>query len=202
MAQRRSHGPGQGLLASALVMMLCLSACNQSGPEVPRPLAEGFPAINFDLVDGQGRAVTAQSLHGEVVVLTFGFTRCTRSCPTVMWQLRETLDLMPPDQRDRVQVVFVGVDYRNDSPIDVSRYAAAFGERFMGLTGDPEATRELNRHLGVSARYLATGDGPDLIHHATSMFLIDGRGKPRYLARPGVDPPALATVLAQMVTGT
>ncbi len=189
---------GLQALATSLVLLLA-SGCGESRLAAPLALAPDFPALAFTLIDGDGQTVSATDLAGEVLILSFGFTRCSGTCPMVMWTVKESLDQLSEPQREQVRVVFVSLDYRHDSPRQVGRYAASFGERFLGLAGEPEALQALNRRLGVSARYISTANGVETLQHATGLFLVDAVGQPRYLARSDSSPEQLVVRIRELL---
>lgn len=179
-----------------------LAGCSQHGGVQPLALPKDFPSLKFELLNGEHETVAEHELIGEVVILTFGFTRCTGTCPVVLRHLRDTLDSLPGESRDRVRVLFVGVDYRHDSPAQVASFAAVHGPGFMGLTGSVDDLGQLYRRMGVSARHVETAGGPVFMHHATGIFLIDRHGQPRYLAEADVPRAALAETVQRLLSET
>ena len=179
-------------------LLLLLVGCEKRSDV--QPLPTDFPLLQFHLLDGSGKRWDASDLAGEVVLLTFGFTRCTGTCPTVLRHLRETLESMPEEQQDQVRVVFVGVDYRHDRPDQVASFASVHGPRFLGLTGPPDNLNELYRRLGASARHVVDENGVAWVNHTTGVYLVDSRSKPRYLAQANADRQSIAAALRQLVT--
>ncbi len=155
----------------------------------------------FELVNGKNEVVAEQDIHGEVLLMTFGFTRCTGTCPVVLRRLRESLELLPEDSAAQVRVVFIGVDYRYDSPEQVAHFAEAHGPRFMGLTGSSDDLQQLYRRMGVSARHVESSDGPVFMHHATGIYLVDAKGRPRYLVEADASTATLANTVQRLLTG-
>ncbi|TVR96434.1 MAG: SCO family protein [Wenzhouxiangellaceae bacterium] len=183
-----------------VVAALVLSACSQHGEVQPLALPADFPGLKFELLNGERETIAEHELIGEVVLLTFGFTRCTGTCPIVLRHLRDTVDALPGESRDRIRVLFVGVDYRHDSPAQVANFAAVHGPRFIGLTGSVDSLEQLYRRMGVSARHVETAGGPIFMHHATGIFLIDRHGQPRYLAEPDIPRSALADTVRRLLS--
>lgn len=182
----------------AMAMAFALTGCRGSESVGVQALTADFPMLEFELRGSSDRLVRASDLDSSAILVLFGFTRCSGTCPTVLWRLTQALDRLPPRDRERVNIVFVGVDHHRDNPADVGRYAASFDPRFLGVSGDALALAQLNRRLGVSA--FVSGDGTDeplRINHSTRLFLFDGHRNARYL----IDSDAPIERLSQLISG-
>src|SRR5450631_2069168 len=100
----------------------------------PAELVVGGP---FSLIDGDGKPVTEQTWRGKYMVVYFGYTFCPDVCPTTLSSLSDALDKLGA-KADRVAPLFITVDPKRDTPAVVKQYAAAFGNRIIGLTGSAE----------------------------------------------------------------
>jgi protein SCO1/2 len=142
------------------------------------PLRAAYP---FELTDQNGNAFRLEDQRGSLVLLNFGFTCCPNICPASLANLAVARRALPEEARDRVRVVFVSVDKRDDIS-DLKKYMPMFDEKFTGLTGSPEAIGNTARAYG--AFYRKDPKGPQgeedyLIDHSTSTYLIDPKGKLR-----------------------
>jgi protein SCO1/2 len=142
------------------------------------PLRAAYP---FELTDQNGNAFRLEDQRGSLVLLNFGFTCCPNICPASLANLAAARRALPEEARDRVRVVFVSVDKRDDIS-DLKKYMPMFDEKFTGLTGSPEAIGNTARAYG--AFYRKDPKGPQgeedyLIDHSTSTYLIDPKGKLR-----------------------
>lgn len=109
------------------------------GP-VGRFVEQAGPQIggDFQLVDHQGRRVTAASYAGRHMLVFFGFTHCPDVCPLALGEVSVALDALGPQAAAKVQPLFVTVDPERDTAPILKDYVAAFDERITGLTGTPE----------------------------------------------------------------
>lgn len=142
------------------------------------PLRAAYP---FELTDQNGNPFRLQDQRGSLMLLNFGFTCCPNICPASLANLAAARRALPAEVRDRVRVVFVSVDERDDIS-DLKKYMPMFDEKFTGLTGSPEAIGNTARAYG--AFYRKDPKGPQgeedyLIDHSTSTYLIDPKGNLR-----------------------
>lgn len=138
-------------------------------------------AYPFELTDQEGKPFRLQDQRGNLVLLNFGFTCCPNICPASLANLAAARRALPEEARDRVRVVFVSVDERDDIS-DLKKYMPMFDEKFTGLTGTPEAIGNTARAYG--AFYRKDPKGPQgqedyLIDHSSSTYLIDPKGNLR-----------------------
>ena len=138
-------------------------------------------AYPFELTDQNGNAFRLEDQRGSLVLLNFGFTCCPNICPASLANLASARRALPEGARDRVRVVFVSVDERDDIS-DLKKYMPMFDEKFTGLTGTPEVIGNTARAYG--AFYRKDPKGPQgeedyLIDHSTSTYLIDPKGNLR-----------------------
>lgn len=138
-------------------------------------------AYSFELTDQNGEPFRLEDQRGSLVLLNFGFTCCPNICPASLANLAAARHALPEAARDRVRVVFVSVDKRDDIS-DLKKYMPMFDEKFAGLTGTPEAIGNTARAYG--AFYRKDPKGPQgeedyLIDHSTSTYLIDPKGNLR-----------------------
>lgn len=159
------------------------------------------PAPNFTLTDHHDRPWSVEAERGRVVVLFFGYTRCTDVCPQTMGRLqRAVADL--GDAADGVTVALVTTDPTHDTPAVLADYIEGYDPRFVGLTGTMDAVRAATRPYGALPNGGAergdadhghgAGDGhqdgdaqgaadgsADPSLHSTRVWLIDAEGQLR-----------------------
>ena len=177
-------------LALALAVLLGGGIFVIAGMEAPAKVDAGWfgksleplrAAYPFELTDQNGTTFRLEDQRGSLVLLNFGFTCCPNICPASLANLAAARRALPEGARDRVRVVFVSVDKRDDIS-DLKKYMPMFDEKFTGLTGTPEAIGNTARAYG--AFYRKDPKGPQgeedyLIDHSTSTYLIDPKGNLR-----------------------
>jgi len=73
-------------------------------------LPSNFKTVpDFDLLDGDGNALTAAILEGRWNLLFFGFTHCPDVCPITLSVMNNVVVELQSRQADPMQVVFVTV---------------------------------------------------------------------------------------------
>lgn len=167
-----SHAPAPADTAAS-------EATNASGFDgaalPPAPLAPGFT-----LTDQSGRRVSLSDYRGQVVALTFLYSRCGATCFLMAQQIRGALDELPRP----VPVLVVSADPRADAPASVARFL-----REVGLTGRVEyltGTRAQLAPVWRAYRIIpAEADAGQFVRFA-SLWLLDGRGRERVLFEPEV----------------
>ena len=137
-------------------------------PMFGNPLEE--IVVDFDLVDRDGRTVTAGDFRGRHVLLGFGFTHCPDVCPLMVLNMGKAV-------RDTDAVgIFISVDTERDSPEITDRYASRFGERMIGLSGNVSQINAAANNFKVS--YVVTKSHNNYtVQHSANVFLIDPDGR-------------------------
>ena len=143
---------------------------------------------DFRLIDHSGKPRSMIAFRGKVVALFFGFTHCPDVCPTTLSDLRQVMQKLGPDA-ERVQVLFVTVDPKRDTPELLAKYVPAFHPSFLGLYGDAEATARTAKDFKVYYRE-QPGKTPDSynVDHTAGTLLFDPQGRLRLFHSYGMSP--------------
>lgn len=142
-----------------------------------RLLSAPIDRPQFTLRDTRGESYAFhERTAGRVTLLFFGYTSCPDVCPAHFGQIAtamKTLDGAFGDARERIDVVFVGVDAPRDTPEKVQQWLAHFDASFVGLVGDPEELAAAQRAAAVpSARRDPGGtDEAYTVSHASFVML-------------------------------
>lgn len=174
MAQHAGHGAGHGQSPATLPASR------------PDPLAGRFGG-SFTLTRQDGVRVTEQNFLGRHMLVYFGFTRCTDTCPVDMPMIAAALDRLGP-LVDRLTPVFVTVDPEDD-PAMLREYLAGLHDRFVGLTGNEAELAAMARVYRVHRRRLSVPPqsgrqthqhhhgGGFTIDHGSLAYLMDAKGQ-------------------------
>src|ERR1051326_7736534 len=163
----------------------------------PTALTVGGP---FSLIDGDGHPVTEQTWRGKYMLVYFGYTFCPDVCPTTLSSVADALDKLGP-RAERIQPLFITVAPKRDTVPAVKQYAAAFGPRFVGLTGSPEQIATAARAYRVYYAEHRTGPGPDdySMDHSSVLYLMGPDGKFIAPVRADQTGPEMAAVLTKLM---
>ena len=123
--------------------------------------------------DDQGQARSLAELTGHRVFLSMAYTRCHRTCPMTVDQLRELQRRL--DQRgEQAAIVIVGLDPENDDP-ETWRHYRATRKLDRGnwhfLTGSLQQVRQLAHTLGFEFWTYDTH-----VMHDSRIVVFDSRG--------------------------
>lgn len=164
----------------------------------PAAMTVGGP---FNLVDGDGHAVTDRTWPGKYLLVYFGYTFCPDVCPTTLSSVADALDQLGT-AADRVQPLFITVDPKRDTPAVVKQYAASFSPRLVGLTGSPEQIAAVAKAYRVYYAEHRTGPGPDdyTMDHSSVLYLMGPDGRFLQPIRADQTGPEIAALLAKQVS--
>jgi len=193
------------LLATAVaaILIATLGACARTGPPYALKDITGLvPALDFQLTDQDGRAVTAADYRHDVVLLYFGYTQCPDECPTTLTSLANALHTLG-SQASHVRVLFVSVDPRRDTTAVLKRYVSNFGPQFVGLRGDQSELIELSKRYRIAYHY----EQPDKygnyeVDHSSAIFVFDGGGRARLLGQSDNTPQQVASDLRLLLASS
>ena len=135
----------------------------------------GIPPARFALTDQDGKLVTAASLRGRPVIVSFLYTHCRDTCPLVADQVRGALD----DLGSRsVPYVAVSVDPAGDTRASARAFLLAHGltGRAYFLLGSLAQLEPLWRAFGVAPQRSGNTSHDD---HTASTVILDARGLQR-----------------------
>lgn len=188
------------VVALAALAGLALGGCDRLS-SAGKPTFNGVDitgaqlGTDFRLMDHRGTPRSVGDFRGKAVVLFFGFTHCPDMCPTTLADLASVVRMLGPEG-NRVQVLFVTVDPRRDTPELLARYVPAFHPDFLGLRGDPEETLRIAKAFKIFVSEVP-GRTPEsyTIDHSTQKLAFDSRGQLRLLIAHGMSPEKMAADL-------
>ncbi|MGF1611985.1 MAG: SCO family protein [Kiloniellales bacterium] len=168
-------------------VLLSIGAQGQEGVTLGGP---------FELVDQFGRTQSHRDIHGNYLLIFFGFTHCPDTCPTTLSTVSAALDSFALDSSKRaarVVPVFVTIDPARDTVAVLQDYLANFHHRFVGLTGTPEQIGKMAKSYGAYYAPVPTDTAGDyLMDHSAFILLMGPQGN--YLTH--FEPDAEATEIA------
>ena len=153
----------------------------------PHAVATAAIGGPFQLTDQAGQAVTEKNLQGRPTLIFFGFTHCPDVCPVTMQQWAQVRQALGDDGKD-LQVIFVSVDPKRDTPGLLRNYVPKFDKSFQALTGTEEELQPLLKGLRVfSQKVDGKIEGQYLMDHSTTSYVFDKMGALRLLVRHNAD---------------
>ena len=155
----------------------------------PDPLAGRFGGP-FSLTDHRGNQVSDRDFRGRFMLIYFGFTRCTDTCPIDLPNIAQALDGLG-SLAERVVPLFVTVDPERDTPEIMKSYLGSFDPRIVGLSGDRPAIDAMIRAYRAYARKVPLQGDDYTMDHTALVYLMGKDG--RFIGAFNVEqPPAQA----------
>jgi protein SCO1/2 len=128
------------------------------------------------ILQSAGGPVRLSSFRGKLVVLYFGYTSCPDICPLTLANLRQAMDKLG-DKAKEVQVVFISVDWKRDTPQRLASYAAAFRPDFIGVTGSQGQIDAVTKDFGIYYLLnLPDSQGFYSVDHTATVLVLDRKG--------------------------
>ncbi|GAA0778153.1 SCO family protein [Roseibium denhamense] len=131
---------------------------------------------DFELVNGNGEAVTQDTFAGKPTLMFFGFTYCPDVCPTTLAELQGWMEVLGEDA-GKLNYAFVTVDPERDTPEVMRDYVWAFDERITPLTGTPEQVEAMLKTYRVYAKKVPLDDGDYTMDHSAAVYLMNADNK-------------------------
>lgn len=161
----------------------------QTGTSRQQSVSSGEALIGgpFSLVNQGGERVTEADFAGRYMLVYFGYTYCPDFCPMSLDTMTRALDLLEPEQAERIVPVFITVDPERDTVEHLREYAGLFGPRLVALTGTAEETDAAARAYRVyHNRVEDDASAADyLMDHSVFTYLMGPDG--RYVTHFGHD---------------
>ena len=112
------------------------------------PLTSGS-AGDFTLEDHTGQNFTLSSLEGDLVVVSFIFTRCPDTCPLITSKLRHVVDELGDKVGDEVHFVSVSLDPEYDTKERLTAYTELHQVDWPHLTGERDDLEQVWENFGL-----------------------------------------------------
>ncbi|MPZ36975.1 MAG: SCO family protein [Rhizobiales bacterium] len=149
----------------------------------------------FTLIDHNGQRRTDAGFRGKLLLIYFGFTFCSDSCPTDLQAIAGAVDKLGP-LGEAVQPLFITVNPELDTPEQLKSYVALFHPRMIGLTGDRKQIRDVTRAYKVYfAKTTPAIRADPSFDHGALVYLVDIDGQYIGFFPPGTPAHRMVEVL-------
>lgn len=156
-------------------------------------------ARDFSLPDQTGQQRALKDFRGRVVAVFFGFTQCPDVCPTTLTEMGRVKQLLGSDG-DKLQVIFVTVDPRRDTPQVLQAYMRSFDSQHLALVPTEQQLSELAKEFKIHYKKIeGKTPGAYVMEHSAVTYVFDTRGRIRLYARYGLEPDALASDVRRLL---
>ena len=148
-------------------------------PDVSDALSE----VTFQ--SSESEKIKLTKYKGKIILLFFGYTNCPDICPTTLMDISRALKELK-DEADKVQVVFVSVDYKRDTPRYLNEYVNYFDKRIIGLTGSQEQIENITNQYHVYYSYQKKDEVDNYtVNHTANMYFLDKNNNVEKIFIPG-----------------
>lgn len=156
-------------------------------------------ANDFKLTDHTGKPRALLDFRGKAVAIFFGFTHCPDVCPTTLVEMKTAMSLLGKDS-ERLQVLFITVDPKRDTPELLKQYVPSFHPSFLGLYGDEAATAKVAKDFKIVAR-ISPGKTADsyTVDHSAGMLVFDPQGRLRLFVNYGLSGEKIAADIKKLL---
>ena len=146
------------------------------------------PGNDFTLTDQNGEIFSLKENRGKITLLFFGYLSCPDVCPVTMSKISRVYSLLTSQEIKNVQTVFISVDTSRDTPEKMKEYLEFFSMDAVGLVGDKQLVDKIVAdYMAWYEKVKVTSSLGYLINHTSYIYLIDQKGRVRYLFRSGED---------------
>jgi protein SCO1/2 len=147
-------------------------------PKLGQTIVSGQIAVGgpYALTDQDGHPRSSADFRGKFQLIYFGYTFCPDVCPTTLAIMAAAMDKLGPAQ-NRIVPIFITVDPARDKPEVLKKYLAAFGPRFVGLTGAPDQLAPVEKEYRVYAKKQPLPGGNYSMTHSSVIYLMGPDGK-------------------------
>ncbi|MFB6496953.1 SCO family protein [Bacillus haynesii] len=156
------------------ILTVFLSSCGTS--KIENPL--NYDVQSFSFQNQDGKAVSLESLKGQVWVADFIFTNCETICPPMTSHMAE-LQKQMEEENLQARIVSFSVDPENDTPEKLKKFAANYPLSFQNwdfLTGYSQ--EEIEKFALKSFKSIVKKpEDEDQVIHQSSFYLVDQNGK-------------------------
>ena len=166
------------LIIAVAITVVCALMLARGEPEHPSQtvaISQASFGGPFTLVGADGKPFSSSALVGKPYAIYFGFTRCGDVCPTTLQRLVKLRRGAGPE--DKLNLVFVTIDPKNDGPKEVGQYAQLFGSPIIGLTGSSEQIDRVKKQYGIYAEPVPHAAMGQSIAHTATVLLFEREGK-------------------------
>ena len=158
---------------------------------------------DFRLASGN-EVYSNQNLQDQWNLIFMGFASCPDMCPMTMSQIAKTSDLLKaesPELLEDITFTIVSVDPDRDSPSKILKYAQAFNEDFIGVSGAIEEIYKLATNLTLPfVPVLNSTENNYDMDHSMNLALISPDGKYYGFFKSPHNPDNLAKALKSLIT--
>ncbi|MFN8375370.1 MAG: SCO family protein [Anaerolineae bacterium] len=162
------------------ILCVMLAAGCSTQPALPEGVSAVTPTAipDYALTNQAGEEFHLNSLQGQYVLVSFGYTHCPDICPINLGRYTQIKNELG-DQAANMSFVFISVDPQRDTPERLRDYLVMFDISFIGVyTGDEATAQQVIGSFGgtFNIRDYAGLRENYTVDHTASNFLLGPDG--------------------------
>jgi len=132
-------------------------------------------SFTMDSINGK---VSLSDYDGKYKLIYFGYMYCPDICPTSLSVLASALKMLPKEQADKFQVIFISVDPDRDKLKELKEYANYFYKGAIGITSNKKYLKTITSNYGTyyTKEYLKDSKMNYSVAHTSFVYLMDKDG--------------------------
>jgi protein SCO1/2 len=168
-----------GAASAAFTLVFLLVLAMFSSDDIRSVNAGGEDGIvggDFTLTSAQGN-VSLSDFRSKIVVVYFGFVRCSQVCPKSMKVMQNAFEQLTPSEANQVQVILVSFD-GEDTYKELDAYVKEYNQSFIGVTGSFYEIEDVVQEYGAfyTPNDEANNDPSLAYRHTSRYFIVDQEG--------------------------
>jgi protein SCO1/2 len=158
----------------------------QSQPPIAARVFEPVRLIKaFELTNQHQQKIDNNYFNDHWTLIFLGYTHCPDVCPTTLAQLVGSEKRLKAAGTDNVQVMFVSIDPKRDSPARLKEYTEYFNKDFTAVTGPHVNLYPFVRDLGLLYSMSEDTSLPEYsVNHSGGIVLVNPQGQLHAMFRP------------------
>lgn len=134
---------------------------------------------SFDLMDHNGKAVTAETYDGKYKLIYFGFTYCPAICPTELQKITQVMNKLDEEFSKQIQPLFITVDPERDTAEVMAEYVSLFHPELIGLTGTTDQIGKVMKDYKIFATKVEDDSMSEYtMDHSSFIYFMSMDNKP------------------------
>ena len=151
---------------TGLFLIIMLSPAAYSMPDMSEALS------NAKFLTTQSKNFKLEVFKGQIMLIFFGYTHCPDICPSTLLDISKSMKDLGKDS-EKVQPIFISVDYKRDTPEHLETYVKFFDKRILGLTSDKENLDQITQDFRTQYALLDATSENYLVEHSSNLYVLD-----------------------------
>ncbi len=148
--------------------------------QVATVIPEPRQVKDFNLVDFNNQPFTLENVKGKWSLIFFGYTHCPDICPLALNAMAEVHTKLAENKADldQLQILFVSVDPKRDTPEHMKNFVTFYNPSFMAATGEDAELKALTSQLAIQYKVHEPDENGDyLVDHSSWLIMLNPEGQ-------------------------